>query len=195
MLETKQLIYRMVELLVEKGAEVNAQSESLKTALMLAAFYGKLNIVKLLRQKSASYDLKDKSGMSAIHYAVDGGNADTLEWILQDGADVNARDYSNGWTPLLRAASVNSSKDIARVLVRYKARIDAMDKEDKTALMIATVNGNLQFVQVMIENGADFTIRTKFGKSLYELAYSMDRKVYFFYLHDSDFQFHLFEFF
>ena len=168
---------RMVELLVESGADVNAQNESLKTALMLAAFYGKLNIVKLLRLKNASYELRDKSGMQAVHYAVDGGNADTLEWMLQDGADVNARDYSNGWTPLLRAASVNSTKDIARVLIRYKARIDAMDKEDKTPLMIATINGNLQFVQVLIDHGADFSIKNKFGKSLYDLAYAMERKV------------------
>lgn len=59
-------------MLIEFGADVNAQNESLKTALMIAAFYGKLDMVKLLRRNGASYELKDKSGCQAIHYAVDG---------------------------------------------------------------------------------------------------------------------------
>ena len=32
---------RIFEMLVENGADVNAQNDSLKTALMIAAFYGK----------------------------------------------------------------------------------------------------------------------------------------------------------
>lgn len=167
--------------MIEFGADVNAQSESLKTALMLAVFYGKLNFVKELRMNNASYDLVDKSGMTVVHYAVDGGNVETLEWILNDGADVNKKDSMDGWTPLLRAASVNASGDIARVLIKYNAKIDVLDKENKNALLIATINGNLGFVKALIENGANFNVKNKFGKSLYDLAVSMDRKVLIFF--------------
>ena len=131
----------MVELLVRLGADVNAKNENSKTSLMLAAFYGNLNIVMFLRQHQASYDIKDRSGMMAIHYAVDGGDPTTLEWMIADGADVNSKDDVNGWTPLLRAASVNSTADIARILVRYNAKIDVLDKQMKTPILI----GNWQF--------------------------------------------------
>lgn len=41
-----------------------------KTALMLAAFSGKLNVIKELVNSGASYDLKDNSGCTVLHYAV-----------------------------------------------------------------------------------------------------------------------------
>lgn len=60
----------MVEILIAKGANVNNKNESGKTALMLAAFSGKLNVIKELVNNGASYDLKDNSGCTVMHYAV-----------------------------------------------------------------------------------------------------------------------------
>ncbi len=167
----------MIEHLIERGAKVNQQNESLKTALMLAAFYGKLQLVKILRQYEASYKLRDNSGMSALHYAIDGGNCDTIEYMITDGADINDVDTVNGWTPLLRAASLNASADVARVLIKYNADLNVADVNHKTALMVATINGNLPFVQVLVSHGADLYTLNEYGKSLYELAIAMDRKV------------------
>ena len=79
----------MIELLIESGAEIDAQNESGKTALMLAAFSGKLKIIQELRSNGASYDKYDRSGSYVIHYAVDGGNVDSLQWMLLDGIDPN----------------------------------------------------------------------------------------------------------
>jgi ankyrin repeat protein len=167
----------MIEHLIERGAKVDEQNESLKTALMLAAFYGKLNLVKILRQYEASYKIRDNSGMSAIHYAIDGGNCDTIEYMVTDGADINDIDSVNGWTPLLRAASLNAKADVARVLIKYDADLNVADINHKTALMVATINGNLPFVQVLVTHGADLYTLNEYGKSLYELAIAMDRKV------------------
>jgi ankyrin repeat protein len=64
----------MIVLLLEKGLDVNSQNDTGKTALHLAAFHGRLNCVKELRQKGASYHLVDRCGLSTLHYAVDGGN-------------------------------------------------------------------------------------------------------------------------
>jgi ankyrin repeat protein len=168
---------RIIELLIERGAKVDEQNESKKTALMLAAFYGKLHLVKALRQFDASYSKRDNSGMAAIHYAIDGGNCDTIEYMVMDGADINEIDTVNGWTPLLRAASLNAKADVARVLIRYGADMNIDDVNQKTALMVATINGNLPFVQVLVSHGADLTKLNEYGKSLYELALAMDRKV------------------
>ena len=48
--------------------------------------------------------------------------------MLNDGADANAKDSFSGWTPLIRAACVNSKPEIAKILIRYKAKVDALDK-------------------------------------------------------------------
>jgi ankyrin repeat protein len=63
----------MIALLIEKGLDVNARNDSGKTALMLAAFHGKLNAIKELRDNGASYAIRDNSGLSTLNYAVDGG--------------------------------------------------------------------------------------------------------------------------
>lgn len=65
---------RMIALLIEKGIDVNTQNDTGKTALHLAAFYGKLGALKELRNSGATYDITDKVGLSTLHYAVDGGN-------------------------------------------------------------------------------------------------------------------------
>lgn len=167
----------MVELLVKYGADINAQNESGKTALMLAAFSGKLKIIQELRTSGAVYDKVDKAGSYAIHYAVDGGNADSLQWMLLDGMDVNVKDTVSGWTPLLRAANISGSKDIAQLLIKFGADINAKDKENKTALMMAVINGNQPLVEVLVENGADLNFKNEYGKTPYELAVAMDRRV------------------
>ncbi len=37
--------------------------------------------------------------------------------------------------------------------------------------------GNQPLTQILIEHGADITIKNEYGKGLYEMAVSMDRKV------------------
>jgi ankyrin repeat protein len=169
----------MVETLVAHKANVNARNDTGKTALMLAAFAGKLNVIKELRTSGASYDIVDKAGCGVLHYAVDGGNLDALQYLLMDGADVNATDTTSGWTPLLRAASVGGNKDVAELLLKYKANVNQMDKDNKSALMIAVINGNQPLVQVLVEHGADVNLKNEFGKTVYEMACSMDRRVSF----------------
>ena len=43
--------------------------------------------------------------------------------------------------------------------------------------MIATIHGNQPLVELLIENGADSSIKNIYGKNLYDLAVSMDRRV------------------
>ncbi len=158
-----------------KGAEVNAQNDSGKTALMLAAFLGKLNIIKELLNNGASLTRTDKAGCTVLHYAVDGGNLEAIQYFLMENVDINARD-NNGWTPLLRSASVGGVKEVADLLCKFKADVNVLDNEKKSALMVAVINGNQPFVQVLVENGADLNLKNEYGRTPYEMAVAMDRR-------------------
>jgi ankyrin repeat protein len=68
---------------------------------MLASFAGKLDAVKELCYHGADKQMADKGGSTALHWAMDSGQSDLAEWLLENGADINATDV-NGWTPLLR---------------------------------------------------------------------------------------------
>ena len=69
---------------------------------MLACFAGKTKAIELLREHKAKYELVDKGGSTAFHWAIDGQHQDTIEWCIDDGWNVNIKDTSSHWTPLLR---------------------------------------------------------------------------------------------
>jgi fibronectin type 3 and ankyrin repeat domains protein 1 len=170
----------IIDILIEHNVDINIQNENGRTAVMMAAFIGNINIIKQLRSHGASYTLKDKQNMTVVHFAVDGGHCDTLRYVLMDGGDkfIESKD-NNGWTPLLRAASINSTAEIVAVLVKHGADLNAVDNKDKTPIMIATVMGNLGVVKALVQFGSSINIKNKYGRSLYELALSMNRQVIF----------------
>lgn len=57
---------------------------------------GHIEVAKLLRQYNASWDLVDKTGSTALHWAVDGANLDLIRWMLQDGCRVDIKDETSG---------------------------------------------------------------------------------------------------
>jgi len=67
---------------------------------MLAASNGKLATVQELRRLGASYEVCDKSGSTALHWASLSKNPQLVDWMLQDGADVSATN-DLGRTPLM----------------------------------------------------------------------------------------------
>ena len=67
---------------------------------MLAASNGKLATVQELHRLGASYEVCDKSGSTALHWASLSKNPQLVDWMLQDGADVSATN-DLGRTPLM----------------------------------------------------------------------------------------------
>jgi ankyrin repeat protein len=57
-------------------------------------------------------------------------------------------------TPLMYAAIIGNS-EIAKILIKNGADVNAKDFRDNTALSYATGNINLEIVKILIENGAD----------------------------------------
>lgn len=67
--------------------------------------------------------------------------------------------------------------EIPELLIKFKSNVNLLDFDKKSALMIAVINGNLGLTQLLINNGADITIRNEFGKSIYDMASSMSKTV------------------
>lgn len=50
----------------------------------------------MLRQHNAYWDVVDRTGSTALHWAADGANLDVIRWMLQNGCSVDIKDETSG---------------------------------------------------------------------------------------------------
>uniref|UniRef100_A0A8C0HDP0 Fibronectin type III and ankyrin repeat domains 1 n=1 Tax=Chelonoidis abingdonii TaxID=106734 RepID=A0A8C0HDP0_CHEAB len=117
--------------ILQGGVTVDMKSQH----LMLACFSGHLDIIKYLREQGASWEVRDLGGCTALHWAVDGGHCEVIEWMINDGCQVDAKDTCLEWTPLMRVSAVTGNKDVASLLIEAGADVNVKDKDGKTPLM------------------------------------------------------------
>lgn len=164
-----------MEILLEFNADPDYANLEGKTSLMKACYAGQEEAARLLRQHGASWEKRDRSGLTAVHWAADGGHDDLLLWVLRDGGRVDIEDTVNGWTPLMRVACLSGNDDVAEVLIAKGANINKYDKSGKTVLMAAAMNGHFNLVRLLVDKGADIYLENREGKTALEFARSMER--------------------
>ena len=92
-------------------------------------------------------------GDSAIHLVNRQPQLDWVGFLLSKGANPNVGD-ANGDTPLIIASRIGFD-DAARVLLRYKANVDAVNRRGETALIVAVQQRQPRMVELLMKSGAD----------------------------------------
>jgi ankyrin repeat protein len=126
----------IVELLIAKGADVNAKNKGDVTPLYGAARSGRKEVAELLIAKGADVNAKDVNGTIPLHYAAYEGHKEIVELLIAKGAEVNAKTDVYGRTPLHFAAATGH-KEIAELLITKGADVNAKNKKGKTPLDLA----------------------------------------------------------
>jgi ankyrin repeat protein/beta-lactamase regulating signal transducer with metallopeptidase domain len=145
---------KLVELLIAKGIDVNAKTDSRKnTPLHLASSAGNKQAAELLISKGAEIDSKDSNGHTPLHLTHDKA---LVELLVSKGADVNAENSIafTRYTPLHHAAMRDA--DIAEFLIDHGAEVDAASGSfGRTPLHQAVITGKPRIVELLIDKGAD----------------------------------------
>ncbi|RYP54743.1 hypothetical protein DL768_000567 [Monosporascus sp. mg162] len=144
----------IVQLLLDKGAEIDAKDKYGWTPLSRAAEKGHKEIVQLLLDKGAEIDAKNNYGRrTPLSWAAEKGHGGVVQLLLDKGAEIDAKDDHGGWTPLFWAAE-NGHKEIVRLLLDKGAEIDAKDNYGRrTPLSWAAEKGHKEIVLLLLDKG------------------------------------------
>ncbi|HKS25848.1 MAG TPA: ankyrin repeat domain-containing protein [Thermoanaerobaculia bacterium] len=117
------------ELLIAKGADVNARAETKfrNTPLQAALLSGQYATAKLLLDHGADALVRQARGFTPMHEAAELGRQDLIQLLLDHGAELNSRSDS-GETPLSEA--IRGKHDALAAWMKEKG---AKVEEDKKA--------------------------------------------------------------
>nr|KMM71590.1 ankyrin repeat-containing protein [Coccidioides posadasii RMSCC 3488] len=126
----------MIELLLQKGADVNLKSTTGQNAIHFAASKSNTDIVRTLISNECSARVRDNRGQLALHRAAAIGSVPILNILLREGrSPLNATDV-DGLTALHHAISEGHG-EAALVLLRAGAEVDKRDNEGRLAIDLA----------------------------------------------------------
>ena len=137
----------------------------------------------MLIAAGASVDPGDSwRGQTPLMWAAAEGHPETMQALIEAGADVDARSTiiewerqrtdeprdkwlpPGGWTPLLLAAR-ESCVTCVDVLAAAGADLNIVDPERHTALIVALINGHFDVAGRLIDHGADLNMQDEVGQT------------------------------
>ena len=124
------------------------------TPLHLAAFFGAQELAVALLAKGAQIDARSTNSMqnTPLHAAVAGRRTAMVKFLLEHGADANAR-QSGGWSALQGAAQ-NGDREMVDVLIANGAQIGARADNNQCALDMALMRGHQEIADLLEGLGA-----------------------------------------
>jgi ankyrin repeat protein len=154
--------FPVTALLVERGAEVNAQNNLGNAPLQLVAHNsGDTDTVIFLLDKGAKIDAQARDGWTALIDAIDTNHVTAAKILIERGANVNIA-AQTGWTALMAAALKNQG-DVAAMLIAKGADVNATARpvvdgrpvsKSTTALEVAKNLKHVEVVKMLEQAGA-----------------------------------------
>ena len=97
-------------------------------------------------------------------------NISIVKQYIHEGSDINIQNIY-GWTAFMFAA-FNNSKEIAEMLIKSGANLDAQNKgtRDETPLMCASRYGSKEIVRMLLDVGANVDLQNEQGMTAYSVA-------------------------
>ena len=179
--------FKLAELLIKHGANVNAPNDADETPLKIVVdnfLYDtedtedEWKILQLLLEKKADTEVKYQHGNTLLTKFAERRNLNLVKLFIKYGADVNITN-NRGQTPLeiiceklLSHPNLKTTEEdieVIELLLENKANIEKKDKGGNTLLTEFVRNSNLKLVKLFIEYGADVYAINNYGLTALEI--------------------------
>jgi uncharacterized protein len=174
---------------------LNEAVEEAPSPILMAIYYGQIDVAHLLRDRSGELDLQEAAALGDLHelesilardadineYSSDGffplgyaahfGHVEAVRCLLSKGADVNQVSRNPlGVTPL-HATLANGHKEIAKLLIESGADVDAAQAgESWTPLHYCAYNGDRETAELLLDHCPCLDAKDNHGRTPAELA-------------------------
>jgi ankyrin repeat protein len=136
-------------LLAQPNVDLKAETPQGMTALMLAVWHQRADVVRTLLQRGADFNHQDKEGDTPLHGAAWLGNLQILQMLLDAGANPNVKNKLGG-TALMWAASYGQEQAV-QLLLNKGADARLKDADGITAAGWAARNSRSNLVVILRE--------------------------------------------
>jgi ankyrin repeat protein len=143
-----------VKSLLEQGVSVNARGTDGRTPIMEAAFEGHVDTVRMLMDRGAYLSLKKSDGATAE--ALGSGHKEIVELFKSANAAIDS-------------ASKGDDKTLKELLDK-KTPVNVFDQGGHSALTEAAWNGHAGTVKLLLDRGADPSLKKPDGAIALDLA-------------------------
>ncbi|XP_076436736.1 uncharacterized protein LOC143276189 [Babylonia areolata] len=154
-----------VQYLISEGTQLNCIIMFNKTPLTYAIEKESFVLAKVLVKSGANTNYREPYGnaQQPLHIAVNVHSCDMMEFLLDNGADINGRNGC-GLTPLM-LASYTGQLEAVQLLHSREADLNIRDHVGKTAVHRAAEGQHSFVLQFLLTKGADINALDRFGRT------------------------------
>ena len=154
-----------------RGFDANTLDDQGRHGLHLAMMEGSLKVAKTLLDLSGTQvDTRSKQDETPLMIAALKGHTQFAKRMIARGADVN----KTGWTPLHYAAT-SGQLEMIKLLIDEHAYIDTESPNQSTPLMLAAMYGTEAAVKLLLQEGADPSVKNQLGLNAADFAAKAER--------------------
>lgn len=144
----------LMRLFISRGADINRLNGNGESALVMAAWRGNIEAVKWLIDRGARINTRPRQ-WSALHYAVFAGQTEVADYLMEQGADIDA--LSTNGSSVLMMAIYEGHQSLAKKLIEKGA-----DRTPKNDWGDGALEWSMRYNQLdiarMITNPEEFNI-------------------------------------
>lgn len=174
-------------LLNDAGIDLVEQSFGKKTPLMIAASVGDVAVTLELIRRRVPLDAKDDHKMTALHHAASGRHSSTARLLIDEGADIEARDVQD-WNVAFHAVSAGLGQwpmwacnrgeslenyqkhrkerwnHMATLLLEYRVDLTIFNKYEETLLHESAKSVDMDIMRFCVKNGVNVQSKNSFQR-------------------------------
>ena len=153
----------VVELLLARGAQVDAHGSSSATPLHRAAAQGHTTVVKVLLAHGADIGAKESyKGWTPVDLAIQANKLETADFLITNGANMGDRKVFAG--VLQKAVTEGDLSGIDKLLSKG-ADVNAQDEHGQITLIVAVSLGRKDVVERLLAHKASVNMRESQGRT------------------------------